>query len=92
MMANEFWFSDEQWAVLDPLMPRNRPGAHRVDDRSVISGIVHVLKSGRRWQDCPAEYGPRRRRPTIGSAGGRSRGSGGSCSWPWSRSRRAQFN
>lgn len=58
MMANEFWFSDEQWAVLDPLMPRNRPGAHRVDDRRVISGIVHVLKSGCRWQDCPAEYGP----------------------------------
>src|SRR5438477_6683377 len=30
----------------------------RVDDRRVISGIVHVLKSGCRWCDCPAEYGP----------------------------------
>lgn len=57
-MSNEFWFSGEQWAKLEPLMPRNRPGAHRVDDRRVISGIVHVLKSGCRWQDCPAAYGP----------------------------------
>jgi len=24
----------------------------------VISGIVHVLKSGCRWCDCPPEYGP----------------------------------
>jgi transposase len=30
----------------------------RVDDRRVISGIVHVLKSGCCWCDCPPEYGP----------------------------------
>jgi transposase len=29
-----------------------------VDDRRVISGIVQVLKSGCRWCDCPAAYGP----------------------------------
>jgi transposase len=29
-----------------------------VDDRRVISGIVHVLKSGCRWRDVPAVYGP----------------------------------
>jgi transposase len=57
-MANEFWFSDEQWSKIAPLLPKNRPGAHRVDDRRVISGIVHVLKSGCRWQDCPSDYGP----------------------------------
>jgi len=39
-------------------MPRNMPGARRVDDRRVISGIIHVLKSGCRWIDCPKEYGP----------------------------------
>jgi transposase len=57
-MANEFWLSDAQWAAIDPLLPKNRPGAHRVDDRRVISGIVHVLKAGCRWQDCPSCYGP----------------------------------
>jgi transposase len=29
-----------------------------VDDRRIISGIIHVLKSGCRCQDCPASYGP----------------------------------
>jgi len=58
VLADLFWFSDEQWAVIEPFMPRNQPGAHRVDDRRVISGIVHVLRSGCRWRDCPAEYGP----------------------------------
>ncbi len=24
----------------------------------MISGIVHVLKSGCRWKDCPPNYGP----------------------------------
>jgi transposase len=29
-----------------------------VDDRRVISGIVHMLRSGARWRDCPEAYGP----------------------------------
>jgi hypothetical protein len=28
------------------------------DDRQVISGIIHVLKIGSRWYDCPADCGP----------------------------------
>ena len=32
-----------------------------MDDRRVISGIVHVLKSGGRWTDAPREvYGPKK--------------------------------
>ena len=58
MMTNAFWLSDTQWAAIEPLLPKNRPGARRVDDRRVISGIVHVLKAGCRWRDCPAHYGP----------------------------------
>jgi transposase len=57
-MADLFWFSDTQWAVIEPFMPKNLPGARRVDDRRTISGIVHVLRSGCRWRDCPADYGP----------------------------------
>jgi len=57
-MASEFWLSDQQWAAIEPHLPRNRPGARRVDDRRVLSGIIHVLKTGCRWQDCPATYGP----------------------------------
>jgi transposase len=34
-------------------------GKPRVEDRRVISGIVHVLRSGCRWKDAPF-YGPRK--------------------------------
>ncbi|MDB5458737.1 MAG: family transposase, partial [Caulobacteraceae bacterium] len=34
-MAGEFWLSDRQWAAIDPLLPKNQSGAHRVDDRRV---------------------------------------------------------
>ena len=58
-MADLFWLSDEQWAVIERFMPKNQPGPERNDDRQVISGILHVLTSGCRWRDCPAAYGPR---------------------------------
>ena len=53
-----FWLSDEAWAAIEPHLPKNQPGARRVDDRRVISGILHMLKTGGRWCDCPADYGP----------------------------------
>ena len=52
------WLSDAEWLRIERLLPRGRRGARRVDDRRVISGIVHMLKIGARWRDCPAEYGP----------------------------------
>jgi transposase len=57
-LTNLFWLSDEAWAAIDPHLPKNQPGARRVDDRRVISGIIHVLKIGCRWKDCPSAYGP----------------------------------
>jgi transposase len=57
-MVRVYWFSDAEWARIEPLLPRGRRGAHRVDDRRVISGIVHMLRSGARWRDCPSVYGP----------------------------------
>ena len=57
-MAHLFWLSDEAWAAIEPHLPRGRPGKPRVDDRRVISGILHVLKTGCRWRDVPAAYGP----------------------------------
>ena len=57
-MGSEFFLSDDQWAAIAPRLPTNQPGARRVDDRRVLSGIIHVLRSGCRWQDTPAVYGP----------------------------------
>ncbi len=57
-MSDLFWLSDEAWAALDPHLPKNQPGKPRVDDRLVISGILHILKTGGRWRDVPPQYGP----------------------------------
>ena len=58
MMKHLFWLDDVAWARIEPHLPRGRRGARRVDDRRVISGIIHMLKTGARWRDCPAAYGP----------------------------------
>ena len=57
-MSDLYWLSDEAWAVIEPHLPRSKPGKPRVDDRVVISGILHVLKVGCRWRDVPSDYGP----------------------------------
>ena len=52
-----FWLGDDAWAAIAPHLPKTQAGARRVDDRRVISGIIHVLKSGCRWRDCPPDDG-----------------------------------
>ena len=60
MTDSYFWLNETQFARLAPLLPTDTRGVPRVDDRRVISGIVHVLKSGCRWADAPEVYGPRK--------------------------------
>jgi transposase len=60
-MSDFFWFSDEQWARIEPFPSADARGMARVDDRRVLSGIVHALKNVGRWTDCPREiYRPPR--------------------------------
>jgi transposase len=55
-MAREL--TDEQWAVLAPLLPPPaRTGRPRADDRRTLNGILVVLTTGCRWEDLPAQYG-----------------------------------
>ena len=58
MRSNLFWLDDNQWQQIEPHLPTDVRGKERADDRRVISGILHVLRSGCRWKDCPPEYGP----------------------------------
>lgn len=58
MSERYFWLTDEQFERLSRYLPSDTRGKPRVDDRRVISGIVHVLKSGCRWIDAPDLYGP----------------------------------
>ena len=60
MNLNHFWLTDAQFAKIAPHLPTDTRGKPRVDDRRVISGIVHVLKSGGRWIDAPPDYGPKK--------------------------------
>lgn len=58
MSRSLFWRSVGSMGGDRAAFAENQPGAWRVDDRHVISGIIHMLKCGGRWQDVPAAYGP----------------------------------
>ena len=52
--------TDAHWAEIEPLLPRMprtvRGGRPWASQRSVVDGILWVLKTGARWRDLPAEY------------------------------------
>jgi putative transposase len=71
MSDHRLWLSQAQFARLKPLLPNKPRGAARVDDPlpgrrcaatlrggRVISGIIHVIRSGLMWRDAPAVFGP----------------------------------
>ena len=60
MNRDQFWLTDTQFLKIAPHLPTDTRGKPRVDDLRVISGIVHVLKSGGRWIDAPPDYGPKK--------------------------------
>ena len=48
-MSDHYWLSETQLDRLKPFFPRSH-GVPRVDDRRVLSGIIHVLKRGLQWR------------------------------------------
>ena len=56
-MSDHYWISEAQVERIKPYFPRPH-GRPRVDDRRVISGIIHVIRNGLRWRDASAVYGP----------------------------------
>ena len=70
-----FWVTEQQFSRLEPHLPTDTRGKPRVCDRRVISGIVHVLKTGARWVDAPDVYDPHKALYTALFAG-RTRASG----------------
>ncbi len=57
MSDHHFWLSARS-SRLRPLLPEQAARHARVDDRRVISGIIHVIRNGLMWRDAPAVYGP----------------------------------
>ncbi len=53
--------TDEQWAILKPLIPEKKPradgkGRPRLNNRIVLDGILWILRTGAAWQDLPDRY------------------------------------
>jgi len=50
--------NDEQWQVIEPLLPLPKPmGRPRADDRQTLDAILFVLRTGCRWADLPRALG-----------------------------------
>ncbi len=56
-MPRYFYLSETQWAAIQPHLPPDRGRKPCIDDRRIISGIIHVLQSGCRWRDALPKYG-----------------------------------
>lgn len=54
--------TDEQWIVLEPLIPEEeripmrKRGRSWRDPREVLNGVLWILRTGAPWQDLPARY------------------------------------
>lgn len=55
-MSDQFWLIKARLKRIESFFARTR-GVPRVDDRRVVSGIVHVIRNGLRWRDAPTGYG-----------------------------------
>ncbi|MCB0832834.1 MAG: IS5 family transposase [Bacteroidetes bacterium] len=53
-----FDLSDEEWAVIEPLLPQVGRGPKRKEDRKILNGIFYILRTGAPWRDLPERYGP----------------------------------
>lgn len=51
--------SDEEWTLIQDLFPENvsKRGRPWRDHRTIMSGIIWVLRSGAPWRDLPTRYG-----------------------------------
>lgn len=58
MTRRRFELTDDEWLVIEPLLPNKPRGVPRVDDRRVIDGILWRFRTGSPWADIPERYGP----------------------------------
>jgi len=51
--------NDQQWQRLKPLMPAQKPSVGRPsnDHRTIINGILWIVRTGAPWRDLPERYG-----------------------------------
>jgi transposase len=59
MARNERELTDEQWRVLEPLLPPQRPRMGRPphDHRLMLEGMLWIARTGAPWRDLPEDFG-----------------------------------
>ncbi|RCJ27928.1 transposase [Nostoc sp. ATCC 43529] len=59
MMMNRGDLSFRSWARLKPLLPPQKPktGKPNNDHRTVVNGILWIVRTGAPWPDLPERYG-----------------------------------
>ena len=50
--------TDEQWAVIEPLLPKATTGRPLIVPREMLNAMFWVLRSGAPWRDLPERFGP----------------------------------
>ena len=52
--------TDEEWALIGPLIPGARGGNKRtVDERAIVNGLMYILSTGCQWAALPKDLPPR---------------------------------
>lgn len=59
-MDREALLSDDQWGLIEPLLPPQRSGKGRPmrDHRQVVEGVIYRYRCGLAWRDLPKSFGP----------------------------------
>ena len=58
MTIHRYEVTDAEWDIIEPMLPKHHMGRPQKDLRAHFNGILWIARSGARWEDLPARYGP----------------------------------
>ena len=58
MKARRYELTDKEWELIRPLIPISHTGRPQKDICAHLNGILWLARSGARWSDLPARFGP----------------------------------
>ena len=58
MKARRYELADKEWELIRPLIPISHTGRPQKDICAHLNGILWLARSGARWSDLPARFGP----------------------------------
>ena len=60
MSMKRYELTKEQWERIKPLLPpeeTGKRGCPRKDNRTMLNGMLWIVRSGAQWRELPAAYG-----------------------------------